>query len=51
MYVCMFVTLRNANFLYTECTESMAHTRGRTIVVMVQYDGSICTMDDRPYLG
>ena len=52
--VCMSVTIRNANFLYTTCARSMVHAHSRTIV-LYEYgqqaqcmktgnDGSICTM-------
>ena len=57
MYVCMSVTLRNANFLYAACAGSMARACGCTIVVASadhsaqEYNGSVCAMDNRPYQG
>ena len=59
MYVSMYITLRNANFLYAVCPGSTVCACGHTIVVTV---GAQCMstrvwwcttrmMDNRPYQG
>ena len=56
MFVCMFVTLRNANFLCA-AAESIRHAHAAALFLSHQHgkcDGSICeltstSMDNRPY--
>ena len=57
IYYNMSIMLRNANFLYTACAEvRCVYTAALLLSAchsaqVLEYDGSTCTMDNRPYQG